>query len=177
MKNSLIILAFIMFAGISVFAQTSGTVNINITLHPIQILKINPAQTEVDLTYTDEDDYKNGVRNLQENHLTIFSTSGYEVSVFSDYASSSSGEAEVQPPSFQIAALLPDAAAGGINVSNIHLLNYKQNIISSNRPDFGINFDVEYQGLGDNSYLKHLHSENLETTVHRTKVTYSLEVK
>lgn len=177
MKNSLIILAFIMFAGISVFSQTSGTVNINITLHPIQILKINPAQTEVALNYTDEDNYKNGVRNLQENHLTIYSTSGYEVSVFSDYAAFLSGEAEAQRPSFLINALLPEAAPGGINVSNIQLLNYKQNIISSNRPNFGINFDVEYQGLGNNSYLKHLHSENLEATVHRTRVTYSLEVK
>lgn len=177
MKNSLIILAFIMFAGISVFSQTSGTVNINITLHPIQILKINPAQTEVALNYTDEDDYKNGVRNLQENHLTIYSSSGYEVSVFSDHAAFLSGEAEAQRPSFLISALLPEAAPGGINVSNIHLLNYKQNIISSNRPNFGINFDVEYQGLGNNSYLKHLHSENLEATVHRTRVTYSLEVK
>lgn len=163
----------------TVLSQTSGSVAINISLHPIQILKINPVQTEVNISFENEDDYQNGVMNYQEKHLTVFSTSGYEVSVYADSPSGLGLPGQEHPLSpLHIGVLLPHTSPGGISMSNIQLQYFKQNIISSNRQDLGLSFDIEYQGVGDNIYLGHLQqNNNLETAVLRTKLTYSLEVK
>jgi len=180
MRNRIILLLFIMLAVIpTVLSQSNGSVTINISLHPIQILKINPAQTELSISFENEDDYQQGVMNYQEKHLTVFSTSGYEVSVYADSPSGSDISGQEQPPSpLHIGVLLPHTSTGGISMSNIQLQQFKQNIISSNRQDVGISFDIEYQGMGDNIYLGHLqHNNNLETVVLRTKLTYSLEVR
>lgn len=180
MKTKIICLLFILFAGMSsALSQESGQVTLNITLHPIQILKINPGQSEVNISYENAADYLQGVVSLQQGHLTVFSTSGYEVSVYSDSPPFQAGEVGAQgqsPIGFQIAALLPETATGGISVSNINLQHYKQNIISSRQADLGMSFDIEYQGLGNNAYLEQINNA-LETTVLRTKLVYTIEVK
>ena len=180
MKTKAIRLLFILFAGMSsALSQESGQVTLNITLHPVQILKINPGQSEVNISYENAADYLQGVVSLQPGHLTVFSTSGYEVSVYSDTPTSRAadeGQQGAPPIGFQIAALLPETATGGISVSNIYLQHYKQNIISSRQADPGMSFDIEYQGLGDNAYLEQVNNAR-ETTVLRTRLVYTIEVK
>lgn len=178
MRSRIILFTFVMFAVLSsAFSQTSGSVAINISLHPIQILKINPTQSEVLISYENEEDYQQGVVSVQENHLTVFSTSGFEVSVFSSALPEIETQGrEVQLTPIQIGVQAPESASGAINVGNIQLQHFKQNIISSNRQDFGISFDIEYQGLGENIYLEH-QSKNMQPSVLSTKVIYSIEVK
>src|SRR5690606_14870186 len=116
---------------------------------------------------------------LQQGHLTVFSTSGYEVSVYSDSPPFQAGEGggQVQSPiGFQVAALLPETATGGISVSNINLQHYKQNIISSMQAYLGMSFDIEYQGLGNNAYLEQVNNA-AGTTALKTKLVYTIEVK
>lgn len=180
MRNRIILFTFVMFAVFpSVFSQTSGSVSITISLHPIQILKINPTQSEVLISYENEEDYQQGVVILQENHLTVFSTSGFEVSVFSSALpdiETQGQEAQLTP--IQIGVLVPESVSGAMNVANIQLQHFKQSIISSNRQDFGISFDIEYQGLGENIYLEYQNqSKNMQPSIVSTKVIYSLEVK
>ncbi len=67
-----------------VFSQTSDNVTLNVTLNPIQSLIVNPQQKTVDLTYSTKADYLNGVISKQENHLTVFSTGGFEIKVKSN---------------------------------------------------------------------------------------------
>lgn len=180
MKTKAICLLLVLFGGIlSALSQESGQVTLNITLHPIQILKINPGQSEVNISYENAEDYIQGVTSLQQGHLTVFSTSGYEVSVYSDTPALQAGEGggQVQSPiGFQVAALLPETATGGISVSNINLQHYKQNIISSMQAYLGMSFDIEYQGLGNNAYLEQVNNA-AGTTALKTKLVYTIEVK
>jgi hypothetical protein len=93
--KSFLITALIILSGIlnvnSVFAQTTNNtdnVTLNIKLNPIQTIQVN--QKTVDIVYSKIDDYQNGVSEFRENHLQVFSTGGFFVTVKSnsDYLTS-----------------------------------------------------------------------------------------
>lgn len=61
------------------YAQNSVTLNVN--LYPIQTLMVNTSQKEVNLEFKTREDYRNGVVSEQQDHLTIYSTGGFQVKV------------------------------------------------------------------------------------------------
>ena len=62
----------------------SASLKLNIVLNPIQTITVTATQKSVDIIYTLEDDYDKGVSVKQNDHLKIFSTGGFTVSVESD---------------------------------------------------------------------------------------------
>ncbi len=91
--KTFLITALIILSGIlnvnSVFAQdtkNTDNVTLNIILKPIQTIQVNldPDQKKVDIVYSEIGDYKNGVSEFRENHLQVFSTGGFVVTVKSD---------------------------------------------------------------------------------------------
>lgn len=72
----------------------SATLNLNIVLNPIQTITVTATQKSVDLIYKTEDNYESGVSVKQNDHLKIFSTGGFTVSVESD-GNLSNGEGKV----------------------------------------------------------------------------------
>lgn len=72
----------------------SATLNLNIVLNPIQTITVTATQKSVDLIYITEDNYESGVSVKQNDHLKIFSTGGFTVSVESD-GNLSNGEGKV----------------------------------------------------------------------------------
>lgn len=179
MKARVLSLILIFLGAIaSVKAQETGNVSLSINLHQIQIIKINPSQSEVTIDYKNAEDYLQGVVSVQQGHLTVFSTSGYEVAVSSDAPlkvnnGNSAGSAQA---GLMVGALLPQSANGAIQVNNVFLQGFKQSIISSQRSDLGLNFDIEYQGLGNNGFLN-LIDPNQAITNRKTQVVYTIEVK
>src|SRR5690606_41588255 len=82
MKNmKKMLIAAIAVLGITVTSQAQTTVTLNVKLKPIQTLVVNPAQSQVDLNYSSTEDYLNGVVSMQEDHLKIYSTGGFQVKV------------------------------------------------------------------------------------------------
>ena len=65
-------------------SPTSEPVTVNIKFTPIQSITVNPDQTTVDLEYKTVTDYANGVSEKRKDHLTVFSTGGFVVSVKSN---------------------------------------------------------------------------------------------
>src|SRR5690554_424838 len=90
--KSFLITALIILSGIlnvnSVFALTTNTttdnVTLNIKLNPIQTIQVNSAQKTVEIGYYEIDDYQKGVSAFRENHLQVFSTGGFAVTVKSN---------------------------------------------------------------------------------------------
>lgn len=179
MKARLLSLILILLGAIaSIHAQEAGNVSLNINLHQIQIIKINPSQSVVTIDYKNADDYLQGVVSVQQGHLAVFSTSGYEVAVSSDapLVVNEGSPAGSPQPGLMVGALLPQSANGAIQVNNVYLQGFKQIIISSHRADLGLNFDIEYQGLGNNGFLN-LIDPNQAVTNKKTQVVYTIEVK
>ena len=69
---------------VSVNAQKTDNVTLNIKFQPIQSIVVAGSQKEVNLVYASKNDYANGVQSEQQNHLTVFSTGGFQVSVSTD---------------------------------------------------------------------------------------------
>src|SRR5690606_37430535 len=59
----------------------TGAVTLNVRLHHIQTLIINPDQKVVDLDYDTKDDYANGVQVTKNDHLQVYSTVGFGLKV------------------------------------------------------------------------------------------------
>lgn len=66
-------------------AGVSDNVTLNLKFHPVQSITVNPSQKIVDIEYVNADDYANGKSSgVLSDHLTVFSTGGFVVSVKTD---------------------------------------------------------------------------------------------
>lgn len=78
----LLFTTFLLFAGHQLSAQSSSAeVTLNIRFMPVQTISVNSSDETVDLLYADTENYENGVSVTRDNHLTIFSSSGFQVTV------------------------------------------------------------------------------------------------
>src|SRR5690606_10684104 len=88
-KKTILTSAIIFATVAATFAQIPGAIpsnatdqtTLNVILNPIQTLVVNPAQKTVDLEYKNISDYAAGVSSTQEDHLKIYSTGGFIVTV------------------------------------------------------------------------------------------------
>lgn len=165
----------VLFGSISgVFAQEQVTLNVK--LNPIQTLVVNNAQTNVDLEYKTVEDYAQGVSSLQKDHLKVFSTGGYAVSVKSDQdeITRQNGAETISASSIQVIASKGETNPADANFGSIALsTSPADNLISSAIGGVDMNFNIEYKGLGANGFVnKYYNDEN--PTVYTTTVTYSI---
>lgn len=64
------------------FAQpTSGSVKLNVVLSQVQSLTVNQSQGQVDLNFSRQEDFDNGVNINERNHLNVFSSGRFVVKV------------------------------------------------------------------------------------------------
>jgi hypothetical protein len=61
-------------------------------------------------------------------------------------------------------------------LNSVYIQQSKQSIISSDKGDFGISFDIEYHGMGGNAFLN-LIDASKELTIKQTNLVYTIEVK
>ncbi|MGJ1364672.1 hypothetical protein ACR78W_21430, partial [Sphingobacterium spiritivorum] len=75
MKWLVLLFIFISVANAeTAFAQVARPVQLNIILHEVQHLSVNPEQSTTNLEYKTVKDYQEGVSKTQNNHLTVLST-------------------------------------------------------------------------------------------------------
>lgn len=78
----LLFTTFLLFAGHQLSAQSSSAeVTLNIRFMPVQTISVNSSDEKIDLLYADTENYENGVSVTRDNHLTVFSSSGFQVTV------------------------------------------------------------------------------------------------
>jgi hypothetical protein len=153
--------AFFFFSLLILKASAQNSVTLNINLYPIQTLVINPSQDEVTLNYTTKENYKSGVTSEQTDHLTIYSTSGFQIRV-------NSNPLGKKLPSNSI-AIVPSSGSKPIIQSSVvylekNLSDQEQPIITSTTGGIDRNFNISYKGAGANMYIDYYDASDTATT-------------
>ncbi|MFV0470356.1 MAG: hypothetical protein ACK5MK_15710 [Dysgonomonas sp.] len=153
----------------------SGEVSLNINLHPIQTLVIN--QKTVDIDYKTKDDYLKGVKVNEADHLTVYSTGGFEVKAktATDYLVGSLNHIDTKD-----VTITPsngsNALSGAIYTARA-LSKEDQVIVSSTTGGVDKTVNVEYQAFGGgNSYVNY-YQKTESPTIFTTTVTYTIVAK
>lgn len=169
---------FLALGGIATAASAQTTVKLNVVLHDVQHLAINPDQSTVTLAYHILDDYQNGVESVQKRHLSIFSTSSYEVKVKLANQAFVRLDGE-QVNAFPVPPIRVKARAVNAHVSKKMEANplstREEVLIASDSPTFDALFDVSYHGPGANELINYV--EKNKSVTFTNDVLYSIETK
>lgn len=168
----------LIFGTIPAIAQTESSVTLRVIFNPIQNITVNSSQKTVDIEYTTLEDFQQGVENRQADHLSIYSTGSYEITVHATDLFNNIADANKHfaPSNLHIAALLPHSNPTGTFVSSIELDHQGKKIIASTAPAYHLNFDIVYKGVGGHVFLEYaLNTENTET--YSTDIVYTISTK
>ena len=177
MKKFLV--AAIAVLGVTFTSQAQTTTTLNVKLHPIQTLVVNPAQNQVNLNYQSTEDYLNGVVSTQQDHLSIYSTGGFQVKVKSASNSlesiSSAVTSTLEANTIQILASNGTAGINGAEFFSTALQDDVNEglIIKSLVGGVDKTFNIEYKGAGGDQYVN-LYNSAETPTVYSTVVTYTI---
>lgn len=168
------ILATLMLAGVlQVNAQTAI---LNVKLRPIQTLVVNASQANVDLEYVTTADYASGVTSSQQDHLTVYSTGGFQVKVKAAEATMQTGNKTIQVSTIGVKASPGSQGQEVTNAQyaqNVQLSNQEAILMSSSNGAVNKKISVEYKGAGANAYVdNYIPGQN--PTVYSTTLTYTI---
>ena len=162
-------------------AGPSDNVTLNIKLNSIQTLIIEKDQKTVDLVYTNREDYATGVFVKKENHLTIYSTGGYEISaqtsgeMFNGLTTTTSNG-----PGVGTVTITPEKGtinpAGGYFYTR-SLSKSPQILATNTKGGVDAKISVTYTGAGKQEYLDFYIKESATPVVYTTQVTYTIVSK
>ena len=180
MKKTFFLLS--MLAGVlTAQAQVSDNATVNVRLYPIQTIVVNPDSKVVNLDYQTTTDYQDGVDVDKKDHLKIYSTGGFEVSV------STAGDLKSSDATKNISAadIKITASAGTVNpltsttsntYKSINLSNTNQLLVDNATGGVNKTVSVNYAAAGKDAYVdKFINGEN--PTVYTTTVTYTISPK
>lgn len=158
--------------------KAQATVRINIVLNHVQNLTINPDQHVVNLNYNTLEDYRNGVEVTKNAHLSVFSTTPYEVKVKLAQEEflklGSEGEERIIMPDIQIVPL-SEQENREVQFTSSTLTPEGRKIISSMVPTISSVFNIQYKGPKGESLIRY--AERNKTVVYQNDILYSIETK
>lgn len=166
-----ILASFVLFGFATIAAQT---VTLNVRLKPIQTLVVNNSQKIVNLDYVTKDDYANGVSSLNADHLSIYSTGGFQVKVKAANSALQNGNKNIQANTIQIKASAGTDAVNGAQYTQGATLSANETIlVSSTSGGVDKKINIEYKGAGANTYLDN-YIAGQDPTVYSTELTYTI---
>ena len=179
------LLVIALFSVNSVMAQTPPTdeVTVNLKFQPLQSIVVKSGTEVVDLVYATENDYFEGKSQTVSDHLEIFSTGGFVVTVKAetDFTSTSTGAVAI--PASHVKVTATNATDNlnnyGTGLPEVTLSTSPQNFIASETGGTGLKFDVSYDNVGGagNAYIdKYIHPD-ATATVYAATVTYTIATK
>lgn len=183
-----ILLAMLIGGAFFANAQTSpgagtGSVTLNVNLHPIQHIEVNTLQSTVNLDYNSAEDYKSGVNVTQEDHLKIYSTGPFAVSVNSstDKLTGASGnDQQIDAANIKILAsagktkaLANTQYAAAVSLSQTPTVLFSHDTSGGNMNTFNVNYKAAH---AEDAYMNK-YKKGQNPTTYTTQVTYSIAVK
>jgi len=170
----LITLAFLAFSA-SLFGQVlqapsvSDQVTLNVKLNAIQTLVVN-GEKNITLEYITKEDYQDGIESENKDHLTVYSTGGFQLMV-------ESSNSEFNDLGVRLIATkgTTNGLAGffdkDILVSTLNDAD-KKTLYTTNEGKNDSSINVTYAGKGNNAYFTKLGTEQSKTFT--TTLTYTL---
>ena len=182
MKKSILLAMFVggVFAANAQNTNTTagpatGNVTLNVNLYPLQSIVVNPSSSQVNLDYKTAADYLGGVNKTEYNHLTVFSTGGFDVKVKSTDTELDGAGTAIPLEDITITATQSVAGSTANTLAFTSapkaLTNGEQIIGSSSAAGSG-DIDVNYKAAGNNEYLSRV--VNGTTTVYTASLIYSI---
>lgn len=155
-------------------ALNAQTVTLNVRLKPIQTLIVNTAQKTVNLDYTTRDDYANGVTSNNADHLTIYSTGGFQVKVKSAGSALQNGTKTIQANTIQVKASAGTDPVNGAQYSALAPLSATETtLVTSTVGGVDKKISVDYKGSGANTYLDN-YVAGQNPSIYTTELTYTI---
>ena len=176
MKKIILTTAIILTAFVGAFAQKTADANLSVTINPIQSIKVNG--DGVNLNYASTEDYKNGVTEERQNHLTVYSTGAFQVKVKASNLETTGAEKKTMDAS----GITVTAANGSLNpLANLTSsgavalpTTEAATIFTSTQGGVDRNVNVTYKGAGGDAYINKYFKTGSDN-VYKTTVTYSIE--
>lgn len=167
---AVLLLAFCLGTGDNIYAQASDNATLNVVLADVRSIKLNPAQSTVQLRFNNATDYQNGVVLNNQAHLEVTSTGGFQVKVKSSGASLQNGTNTIPVSTITLTPTLNSGYAdAGLGLQTVTLSATQQQLITTPNGSTKIVFDVRYTASGGQPYI------NKPAGTYVTTVTFSIE--
>lgn len=153
----------------------ADNVTLNIKFKPIQTILVNPSQKNVDIEYYTKNDYNNGVSVTKEDHLTVFSTGGFTVSVQTNGDFTKGTENIAASDMVVLAEAGSDNTSGG-TFSSVNLSTTQTSLISSEKGGSELKYNITYNNEAGRGYKyidKYTHPDTPES-IYTADVTYTI---
>lgn len=172
----------VFLAGSAGAQSHSDNVTVNIRFLPIQTITVQPSQKVTDLLYATPEDYENGVSVTQDDHLTIFSSGGFQVSVTADDADfTRSGGSETIPLSEVIIRAADGSYSGprarytetALSTTPVPIIEAED---GGRDLKYNITYDNRIAGSSQKYIDKYVKSDGVET-VFSANITYTITTR
>ncbi|HBG59014.1 MAG TPA: hypothetical protein DDX07_13475 [Porphyromonadaceae bacterium] len=160
----------------------SDAVTVNIRFFPVQTIAVQTTQKSTDLMYASTEDYEQGVSVTHDDHLTVCSSGGFQITVAADGAYFTRvGGSETIP----LGDVIVRAADGSYSrphtrYTETPLSSTPSSIIESENGGKDLKYNVTYDnriaGSAQNYIDKHVKSDGVET-VYKANVTYTITTR
>lgn len=158
--KKLIIITALLFATITTYAQSSASANVNIIISEVFEIKVNPAQTNIDIPINTVDHLTNGNNSNNLNHLSVTASNGYQVEAKAQTLITGSG-GTIAIDKLEITV---SDNGGGAIISDLPMSLSDQVIIDGSTGVLSRNLDVNYKIVGG-EYLTQLEAGTYSTTI------------
>lgn len=166
--NSFIAVA-VFFIGSAAFAQ-SDQATLNVILQDIQSITVNTTQETVNLTLSTVADYQDGVNVDQADHLTVVSTSGFNITAQASGDLTKTSELNTIPVStVSLTATAGSTSPDGTMGSPVFLsATAPVTLVTGASSNLDAKYDMNFTVSGGTEYL------NQPTGTYTTTITYTL---
>lgn len=172
---------FSLIAGL--FTATAQTATLNVVLHPVQSIIVSSGSATVNLVYDNAAKYTAGVTLAMSDHLQVYSTGGFQVSVSVPAATFGNGIASPAVGNGETIAasgITVQAATGsttntgGAYLPAVALSTTATPLFSSTTGGAANKYNVTYKGAGSNAYVGKDFAAGTAATTYTTQVVYSI---
>lgn len=188
--KKLTLLAILLTANFST-AHAQATIQsyaeLNILLHPIQTIIVNPGQTSVNLEFKTKDSYRNGVESKHVNHLNIYSTGDFEIkasAVTDKLTNSASTTTTIELADILLSASESTTAGlpGASYLSNVPIavtasLVSGSLLVSHTSGGMDKNIDITYKAAPDEDAYVNKYICSQSPTEYTTTIIYQISAK
>lgn len=157
----------------------SDGVTLNIRFKPVQTITIQPSQKSVDINYSTQENYNNGVSVTLDDHVSVFSSSGFQIKV---EAGSDNFENAGGDKTIPVSDVVINASAGSGNhnsntYSSVPLSAMPVSLITSESGGRDLKYSITYDNSAAGSagaYEGNYATSGNDETVYNAEITYSI---
>lgn len=170
-------------AGLTAANAQTNQATLTVLLYPVQSIVVNTGSTAVNLVYDTAAKYTAGVTLLMADHLTVYSTGGFQVTVSVPAATIGNGlvaPAAGSTETIAASGITVQAATGTTTNTGstylpaVALSTTAAPLFSSTAGGVANKYSVTYKGAGANAYVGKEFAAGAAATSYTTLVTYTI---